>query len=493
MGLLIWLHENVATACFAPMKSDPTEIAIGMRRHAEPPDAHGRATKQAAVPAGLSAEVMRLETEVFRLQAQLNMLEPELKAIQREHKLLLASSSWRLTRPLRLLSRGLPELATYARRVFGPLRLPRKAGGEEGVRVVCQHVEDLATLRSDAMFDADMYLPLDRTRTGAIVDFLTRWAVDEETLQAGDNVFRRRPCAGFHPQIYAHAHAGAYDTRAVNPLAHFIRSGKPDGPWRHDVITPASPIRASEGRDIPPTALHAHLHYPELAEDFLGKISSTGARCDLLLSANGAGNAEIIRNAASQYGRGEVQIRVVPNRGRDIGAFLTGFGDDIVARYEIVGHMHGKRSLQGGGGFDPYFGERWREFLWQNLVGDQHPMMDIVIERLAADDKLGIVFPEDPYLYHWDANRPIAEGLAARMGISEPLPAFFDFPIGTMFWARTAALKPLFNLKLGWEDYPQEPVAHDGTILNAIERLLPFVARQTGYRFATTQVPGVTR
>jgi hypothetical protein len=47
--------------------------------------------------------------------------------------------------------------------------------------------------------------------------------------------------------------------------------------------------------------------------------------------------------------------------------------------------------------------------------------------------------------------RKIAEGLAARMGMKEPLPPFFDFPVGTCS-GPAAALKPLFNLKLGWSD-----------------------------------------
>ena len=123
-------------------------------------------------------------------------------------------------------------------------------------------------------------------------------------------------------------------------------------------------------------------------------------------------------------------------------------------------------------------------FCGQNLLGDLHPMMDIVIARLTADDKLGIVFAHDPHLLDWDSNQEIAEGLAARMGMKEPLPPFFDFPVGTMFWARTAALKPLFNLKLGWSDYPEEPLPNDGTILHALERLLPFVAQHAGYRLA---------
>jgi lipopolysaccharide biosynthesis protein len=220
--------------------------------------------------------------------------------------------------------------------------------------------------------------------------------------------------------------------------------------------------------------------------------AANGPRCDLLLSTDDGAKARILRKARSQYARGEVLIRVVPNRGRDIGAFLSAFGEDIVARYDIVGHVHGKRSLHATNSSDPYFGERWREFLWQNLLGDLHPMMDIVIARLTADDKLGIVFAHDPHLLDWDSNQEIAEGLAARMGMKEPLPPFFDFPVGTMFWARTAALKPLFNLKLGWSDYPEEPLPNDGTILHALERLLPFVAQHAGYRLAVTHVPGVT-
>jgi lipopolysaccharide biosynthesis protein len=199
-----------------------------------------------------------------------------------------------------------------------------------------------------------------------------------------------------------------------------------------------------------------------------------------------------LRKATAQYRRGEVDIRVFPNRGRDIGAFLAAFGEDIASRYAIVGHVHGKRSPTVGGQADPHLGDRWREFLWQNLLGERHAMMDAVIARMAADRTLGLVFPDDPHLCDWRENRDNAQALAARIGMTAALPPFFDFPVGTMFWARSAALKPLFDLKLAWDDYPPEPLPYDGTILHAIERLLPFVAQHAGYRVATTHVPGVT-
>jgi glycosyltransferase involved in cell wall biosynthesis len=361
--------------------------------------------------------------------------------------------------------------------------------GHEAGRTMRQRAEDFATLRDDPLFDADLFLPFDATptsRTEAIIDFLARWIT--VGTNAGADYFFRRPCAGFHPQFYAHAHAGRYDTTAVNPLAHFIRSSKPDGPWMHEVITPTSSPRASRSDSELRCALHAHFHYPELATDFLRRMGRNQSRCDLLLSTDDNGKARTLRKATAGYGRGKVSIRVTPNRGRDIGPFLGDFAEDIMRDYDIIGHVHGKRSVA----IDAAMGERWREFLWQNLIGDLHPMMDIIIDRFAADASAGIVFPSDPHLPDWDRNRDIAEDLAGRMGIKEPLPPFFDYPNGTMFWARAVALKPLFDLKLGWSDYPEEPLPNDGTILHALERLLPFAAQHAGYRLAVTHIPGVT-
>src|SRR5665647_3576068 len=86
-------------------------------------------------------------------------------------------------------------------------------------------------------------------------------------------------------------------------------------------------------------------------------------------------------------------------------------------------------------------------------------------------------------------------GKSKRVGsvITIPLPPHFDFPIGNMFWARCDAIRPLFDAGFRWEEYPEEPVPIDGTMLHALERLTPFVASERGYRYAMTAVPGITR
>ena len=69
----------------------------------------------------------------------------------------------------------------------------------------------------------------------------------------------------------------------------------------------------------------------------------------------------------------------------------------------------------------------------------------------------------------------------------------FNFPIGTMFWAKQGALRSLYDLNIKWEDFPKEPIDYDGTILHAIERLLPFIAMKNGYTECLTHVEGVYR
>jgi glycosyltransferase involved in cell wall biosynthesis len=359
----------------------------------------------------------------------------------------------------------------------------------DAIGTMQQRSNDFETINADSMFDMNLFLdPSDAvsSREDAIRLFVSRSAALGMNRRPTVNFYYRRPCPGFHPQIYAHENSGRFDSTIINPLAYFIRSGKPDGPWCHQVITPDTERSVNEVNLR--TGLHVHFYYPELATDLLRRLYRNHAPCDLLLTTDTRAKANVLYSATTGYARGNVVVRLVPNRGRDIAAFLTGFGD-VLARYDVVGHLHGKRSLFAA---DPAVGETWREFLWQNLLGHLYPMMDIILNRLATNNSIGIVFPEDPHLSDWDFNRDCATGLAERIGIEVPLPPFFDFPIGTMFWTRTEALRPLFDLKLGWEDYPEEPVPIDGTILHAIERLLPFVARRAGYRYATSHISGVT-
>jgi lipopolysaccharide biosynthesis protein len=50
----------------------------------------------------------------------------------------------------------------------------------------------------------------------------------------------------------------------------------------------------------------------------------------------------------------------------------------------------------------------------------------------------------------------------------------------------------LLALDLSWDDYPAEPVANDGTLMHALERMSPYAAHVAGLSVAGVRVPGTT-
>ena len=295
----------------------------------------------------------------------------------------------------------------------------------------------------------------------------------------------RRPMAGFNPLIYSEDCPGYDGSR--DPLADWLEAGRPDGRWTHPLVkssaTATKPTRTA-------TLLHGHFYYTDLLEDFVTRLRMNESLVDVIITVPDDAKAKQARQVlASASLKGATSVQVVGNRGRDIGPFLTGLDPALLGRYEIVGHVHGKKSPH----VEKLTGDQWRNFLWEHLIGGAHPAADACLAAFEADPKLGLVFPEDAHLHGWDANLALAEQLAKKMGRSDPLPKAFEWPIGTMFWARTAALKPMFDLKLDWLDYPSEPLAGDGTLLHALERLIPFAVEQAGYGYAATFLPEVQR
>lgn len=297
---------------------------------------------------------------------------------------------------------------------------------------------------------------------------------------------RRKPFPGFNPEIYkAKQPAGAKNRR--DPLSDWLEAGEPEGPWNFELIrsSDAMPEIPSELR----TALHLHVYYPELLPDILTRLATNLRRPDLFISVPNEGAAKAVRELTRTYTGNVEKIHVVPNVGRDLGPLLTTFGEQLVTSYDIVGHIHTKKSLDIS---NAAMGTMWHRFLMENLLGGQAPMADLIIGNMSADASIGLVFPDDPHIVGWGLNVPYAEMMATRLALGA-LPLHPVFPVGSMFWARSLALRPLVDLRLDWTDYPAEPLPYDGSMLHAIERLLPLVAESQSARIVLTHVDGVTR
>ncbi|TWH25488.1 Lipopolysaccharide biosynthesis protein [Aminobacter sp. J15] len=296
----------------------------------------------------------------------------------------------------------------------------------------------------------------------------------------------RRPMTGFNPLIYLEdVLAGDL---SKEPFTDWLQNGRPEGRWTHPVVQLAADT-------VAPTStakilLHGHFYYLDLVEEFLQRLAKNRSSFDLLLTVPNQLAAETAKAMVKRVAPDQkVEIRAVGNLGRDLGPLLSTIRFDELTEYDILGHIHGKKSPHASHST----GDVWRTFLWEHLVGGETAAADICVDRLMSDPNLGLIFPEDPNLVGWDANFEAATTLAKKMRRAAPLPAAFEWPVGAMFWARPAALKPLYDLNLSNDDYPAEPIPADGTILHALERLIPFAVEQAGFGYAASHLRQVQR
>lgn len=228
-----------------------------------------------------------------------------------------------------------------------------------------------------------------------------------------------------------------------------------------------------------PVAAIVHAFYPEVAPLVFEKLGNIPGPVDVFLSTDTPEKKRALEAAGRGWRKGRVEIRITPNRGRDIAAKFFGFRD-VYARYELFVHLHAKRSPHGGASL-----ARWRDYLFDTLLGS--PEIVRAILTLFDDPKVGVVFPQHLFeirgVLNWGYNYDLARGLMARMGVDIDKNLVLEFPSGSMFWGRSAAFRPLLDLDLSFDDFPQEGGHVDGTLAHAIERVLLMVAESRGFEW----------
>jgi hypothetical protein len=236
-----------------------------------------------------------------------------------------------------------------------------------------------------------------------------------------------------------------------------------------------------------PVAVIGHLYYPEIAAEMRFYLEQIPFTADLFVSTESAEKRAALETAFASWNKGNVELRVVPNRGRDIAPKLFAF-PEVYAHYEYCLHVHSKKSLHA-----PFL-TPWRSFLYENLVGSPE-IVTSVFEAFSRLPDLGIVFPQhfEPVRrwLDWLGNFGNARDLAARMGITLTEDCALDFPSGSMFWARTAALRPLLDLGLSFDDFSEENGQVDHTLAHAIERLYLYICERAGFTWLKIANPAL--
>jgi GT2 family glycosyltransferase len=385
-------------------------------------------------------KIQELKTQIEGLKLQLGAKERELDAQaqkldakEQAVRSIKRSTSWRLTTPLRSIRR-LPKqiLRTIQRITKASLRL------------------------------AYQYAPLPQSVKMKLVEasFRTAPALFENT-----SVFRRWETRHRREQT-----ENILLTRR-RPPKEVAR------PFEID-FSAAVPFQYCQTLSTPPKlAIICHLFYESMAPEFQRYFASIPFPFDLFISTDTAAKKAAIEGFFENWKLGNFEVRVTENRGRDIAPKLVLFRD-VYDVYEYVLHVHSKAS--------DHASElaNWRGFLLENLLGTPE-IVNSVFTAFAQRPDLGIIssqhFEPMRQWVNWGGNFDAANDLASRMGIVLLPDSVLDFPSGSMFWARSSALRPLLDLNLTTEDFDAEEDQIDGTLAHSIERLYYYVCERAGY------------
>jgi hypothetical protein len=226
----------------------------------------------------------------------------------------------------------------------------------------------------------------------------------------------------------------------------------------------------------PNLAVICHMFYIDMADEFARYLLKIPFAFDLYITTDTENKRELIEGHFLNW-KGKVEIRLAPNRGRDIAPKLITCRD-VYDRYEYVLHIHSKKSPHN------YRLSRWRYYLLETLLGSTE-IVESIFEAFRSSPNLGMIAPRHFEAIHntagWGKNFKVAEKLAQRMGVEISRNESIDFPSGSMFWARTAALRPLLDFNLSIDDFPDEVGQVDETLGHAIERLFYFACEKAGY------------
>lgn len=241
------------------------------------------------------------------------------------------------------------------------------------------------------------------------------------------------------------------------------------------------PLRAEVDTPVrwPRIGVHLHLFYVDLLEEFATCLGNIPGRFHLFVSICDPDALDTVRTTLAQrLPRASIEVAEVPNRGRDIASFVSAFGDKL-SQFDVVAHFHSKRSPHNFAKAD------WRRQLLTSLLGS--PDLVHSIMHLFADNKsLGMIFPE----YHeslrgqisWGTNFKVCSMMAQQLGLQLSEDRLALFPAGSMFWARTDAIRPILEADVDMGFFPEEGSQIDGTPAHAIERLFGECVLQQGFK-----------
>lgn len=221
-----------------------------------------------------------------------------------------------------------------------------------------------------------------------------------------------------------------------------------------------------------------HCHYPDLLEYFTAYLNRI-PDYDLTVSITSPNLESFVSDWACRLKPNltfprKVSIQQLANHGRDVRPFWE-MGVKIPPQYTVFLKLHTKTSPQ----YEGFVGLSWLKDILENLLVDTSTVQQIV--RLIQSEEYGAVFPMpwEPFRFWGWTNRTNlyhSQNICSTLSIN-PYILFnpLQYPVGNMYWGSTSIFRSYGEKILSSLAWPDEPLANDGTLLHALERMTGYL------------------
>jgi len=335
-------------------------------------------------------------------------------------------------------------------------------------------------LQRSGLFDADFY-----RRSNPGLNRLYRALPMRHYILWGEAA-GLRPGAEFDPQAYLDLHPDV--ARAgLAPLQHFLRLGRAEGRAHRKHAVPRLPrVPKTQWRVDPtarhhPYALHVHIYYPDLWDEFADRLVTLDIGIDLFVTVTWRGEETtwLIDRIRDRFP--DAHVFAAANRGRDILPFLKLVNAGAFDGYAAVCKLHTKKSPHREDG------DTWRRHLVRGILPDAG--VGAPLSRFLADTDAAFWVADGPcYDVHdwWGSNRDKTAAVLRRVELDD-LAADLCFPAGSMYWTKPLMIGMIRALRLTDDLFEVEDGQVDGTLAHAVERAVGGLARAAGQNIVQTK------
>ena len=230
----------------------------------------------------------------------------------------------------------------------------------------------------------------------------------------------------------------------------------------------------------------AYLYYEDLMEYSVERLMNIPKNADLFIATDGEEKKQKIMDILKNYSPPDkVRVLIHHGKGRDLSALLVTLRP-FVLDYDIICFIHDKKSGQMA---YSSVGKAFNEHIWENMLGSRG-YVNGVLKLMKETPYIGILAPPmithnlyfhtaiDSWTICFEKTKEVGKLLGLELSLDKRKNPVH---LGSIFWCRREALRPLFEHKFTFDDFPDEPLPVDGSFSHGLERSFPYIAQTQGY------------